>query len=108
MNRVQFTYNNQNYFIQCNGDDKMGNIISKILNKLQNNNNDIIFLYNGIKVNEELTFDECIDEIDKNNKQMNLVAIKKEQEISNNILTNNNISEYYSMKDRYENIDLKK
>ena len=108
MNRVQFTYNNQNYFIQCNGDDKMGNIISKILIKLQNNNNDIIFLYNGIKVNEELTFDECIDEIDKNNKQMNLVAIKKEQEISNNILTNNNISEYYSMKDRYENIDLKK
>lgn len=108
MNRVQFTYNNQNYFIQCNGDDKMGNIISKILNKLQNNNNDIIFLYNGIKVNEELTFDECIDEIDKNNKQMNLVAIKKEQEIANNILTNNNISEYYSMKDRYENIDLKK
>ena len=108
MNRVLFNYNNQDYFIQCNGNDKMGNIFSKILNKLEKNNNKIIFLYNGIKVNEELTFDECINEADKNNNQMNLVMIKKEPEIVNNIITNNNISEYYSMKDRYENIDLKK
>ena len=111
MSRVQFNYNNQDYFIQCNDDDKMSDIFSKILNKIGKNRNSIIFLYNGIKVNEELTFKECINEEDLENNQMNLKIIEKEQEIANNIIINNNtnnINEYYSMKDKYENIDIKK
>ena len=114
MNKVQFNYNNQDYFIQCNDNDKMGNIFSKILNKIEKSNNDIIFLYNGIKVNEELTFDECINEEDRDNNKMNLKIIKKEPEIENDIIVNNNINnsnninEYYSVKDKYENIDIKK
>ena len=93
MNRVLFTYLNQEYFIQCNNEDKMGNIFSKILNKLGQNNNDIIFLYNGIKVNEELTFDECVSDLDRDNNQMNLIMTKKEPELTNNITTiNNNIN----------------
>ena len=111
MNKVLFTYNDQDYYIQCKNDEKMGNIISKILNKLEKNNNDIIFLYNGIKVNEELTFDECANEIDRDNNQMCLIIIKKEHEIINNNIENNNINNnelYYFMKDKYENFDIKK
>ena len=104
MNKVLFTYNDQDYYIQCKNDEKMGNIISKILNKLEKNNNDIIFLYNGIKVNEELTFDGCANEIDRDNNQMCLIIIKKEHEIINNNIENNNINNnelYYFMKDKY-------
>ena len=57
---------------------------------------------------------ECINEEDRDNNKMNLKIIKKEPEIENDIIVNNNINnsnninEYYSVKDKYENIDIKK
>ena len=34
MNKVSFTYLNKDYFIQCNNDDKMSLILSKIYSKM--------------------------------------------------------------------------
>ena len=34
MNKIAFTYLNKDYFIQCNNDDKMSLILSKIYSKM--------------------------------------------------------------------------
>ena len=33
MNKVDFIYNDNKYFIQCNNEDKMGDILTKFANK---------------------------------------------------------------------------
>ena len=48
MNKVDFTYNDDKYFVQCNNDDKMKDIIDKFLNKAGKNRRNIVFLYNGL------------------------------------------------------------
>ena len=57
MNKVDFTYNDDKYFVQCNNKDKMKNIISKFLSKVNIDRNNLAFLYNGQMINEELSFD---------------------------------------------------
>ena len=54
MNKVDFIYNDNNYFIQCNNEDKMGDILTKFANKAGKNIKNFFFLYNGQIINEEL------------------------------------------------------
>ena len=53
MNKVDFTYNDDKYFVQCNNDDKMKDIIDKFLNKAGKNRRNIVFLYEGEFVNDK-------------------------------------------------------
>ena len=43
MNKIAFTYLNKDYFIQCNNDDKMSLILSKIYSKIDKSRDDISF-----------------------------------------------------------------
>ena len=52
MNKVDFFYNDHNYFIQCNNDDKMKEIISKFIEKSKKERKNLYFLYNGQIINE--------------------------------------------------------
>ena len=102
MNKVSFTYINKDYFIQCNDNDKMSLILSKIYSKIDKSSDDISFFYNGEKINEELSFSECITDLDRNNKIMK-VSIVDNKTLNDN---KNNVPSGNSLNNKYENFHL--
>ena len=56
----------------------MKDIIDKFLIKIENKENNLYYLYNGTKINYELTFNEQANDIDKNRKKMNIIVTKSE------------------------------
>ena len=105
MNKVIFSYYNNNYFVQCNNNDKFDYIIAKFLNKIQKNKNNFTFLYNGKKINEELSFDECTNNSNGNNNIINIV-VKDEKDIKTSEIEENDDQENFPIKDKYENFSL--
>ena len=85
--QVIFNYEGANTKIQCNINDKIKDIINKFLNKIENNENNLIYLYNGTQVNKELTFNEQANELDKIRKIMNILVTKGEKEIEEIIIS---------------------
>ena len=73
MAEVIFDYESFPINIQCNINDKMKDIINKFLIKIENKDQNILYyLYNGSRINEELTFNEQANDYDKNRKKMNI------------------------------------
>ena len=71
MIEVLFIYETQNIKIQCNIEDKLKDIAQKLKFKInEEDNNDLFFVYEGDKINEELT----IKQITKN-KNVNQIKI---------------------------------
>ena len=58
MSQVNYFYRSQNIIIQCEKSEKMKVINERLKGKLSIQNNDVYYLYNGNKVNEELTYNE--------------------------------------------------
>ena len=56
----------------------MKDIIDKFLIKIKSKKNNLYYLYNGSKINFELTFNEQANDLDKNRKQMNIVVNDKD------------------------------
>ena len=76
MNKVEFTYIDDKFLIQCNNDDKMKDIIFKFLNKADKNKGNLYFLYNGQIINEELVFNKCANSLDRSRNYMNVLVIE--------------------------------
>ena len=91
-------------------EDKIKDICQKYATKIDSNINSLLFLYGGNKMNMELKFKEQANSIDINNKVMNVLVYKKEnddficphcnnkiklntEKIDNIILSNNNIKD---------------
>ena len=75
MAEVKFTYEGRNTNIQCNLNDKMKDIIKKFLKKINKKENaNLYYIYNGNEMNEELTFLEQANQLDKNRKEMNVIV----------------------------------
>jgi len=77
MSKVKFSFNGVNTTIQCNSDTKMKDICLKYVDKTQINKKDIYFTYSGLSgpdFNEELTFYEMANQIDKENNEMNILV----------------------------------
>ena len=68
-----FNYEGINTTVQSNINDKMKDIIDAYLIKIQNKENNLYYLYNGTKINFELTFNEQANDFDKNRKKMNII-----------------------------------
>ena len=75
-----FNYEGVNTKIQCNLNDKIKDIINKFLNKIEKNENNLFYLYNGKIINKELTFNEQANELDKKRKIMNILVTGGEKE----------------------------
>jgi len=75
MAKVEFIYEGKKNEIQCKEDDKIGDIINKYLNKIGKKKEDIYFLYSGQKLDENLTFNETLNNLDKDKKTMIVQAI---------------------------------
>ena len=78
MNKVEFTYNDDKYFVQCNAEDKIKDVIFKFMNKVGKQRKNMVFLYNGLIINEELTFNQCANRLDKSRNNMNVIAFESQ------------------------------
>ena len=68
-----FNYNGKEMKIQCKLSEQMKDIFQKY--KLNTNiNNNVFYLYNGTKINEELKLEEIINSLDKNLNQLNILV----------------------------------
>ena len=75
-----FTLDGSKYNIQCRREEKMKDICDRFISKLGLNKNNIVLIYSGDKINNDLTFIEQANENDKNRNEMNILV----QEISQN------------------------
>ena len=75
MSKVIFILNGAKATIQCNGEDKLVDIVKKFKIKSQININKTIFLYEGKIINLELKFNEIANQIDKEKNEMSILAI---------------------------------
>jgi hypothetical protein len=67
MAEVIFNYRGNEIIIQCQLDEKMEDIINKFLLTVSKNEDNInlFYLYDGSRINNELTFIEQANELDK-------------------------------------------
>ena len=74
--KIIFAFNGSKTTILCKTNDKMRHIFEKFSQKIDGNIgiNKLYFLYNGTKINEELKFEEIINNEDKMNKRMDIVV----------------------------------
>ena len=80
MAQVEFSCNGTKIIIQSNLDEKMKDIIQRYITKTEFKYENVFFLYNGESLNEDLSFNEIANELDKNRKQMNILVNTKEEE----------------------------
>ena len=73
MSKIIFNYYGQELGIQCKTDEKMGDIFERYISKSQIKN-EIFFLYNGNKVNDNMKYCQIINEEDRNRNIMNILV----------------------------------
>ena len=78
MAKVIYEYHSTKTTIQCNREEKLRSINERLKLKLDIKN-EIYCLYNGMKLNEDLTFDEIANDIDRQRNIINIIIydIKK-------------------------------
>ena len=96
MDQVEFKYQGLSLVIQCDENEKMKNICQQFCKKAQIDINNIFFSYNGKagnQFNEELTFNQMINSIDKNENKMTILVnnINEEKEKQESIIKSNEI-----------------
>ena len=57
---IVFVFNGANTTVQCRTDEKMKDIFEKFQKKTETNLNNLLFLYNGNKIEENLKFEEIV------------------------------------------------
>jgi hypothetical protein len=80
MAKVVFSYAGTEITIQCNKEDKIGDICNKFATKIDKNINSLIFIYNGNKINYELTFKKQSNSMDNARNQMNVLVYQNEND----------------------------
>ena len=85
MVEVIFNYEGINNIIQSNIDDKMKDIINKYLIKIGKKENNLYYLYNGNIINNELTFIEQANELDRKRKKMNIIVYNNDEDLNKKI-----------------------
>ena len=74
MAKVAFQFKGSEIFIQCLKEEKMKDICKRCATKIDININSLLFIYNGNKINFELTFKQQTNSIDNNRNQMNILV----------------------------------
>ena len=94
MSEIYFSYQSTETVIQCAKDDLIKDICQKFANKNIININDIYFIYNGTKVNENYTFVQQANSEDNSRNKMNILVYKynnDNEEKKQNIIKSNEI-----------------
>ena len=75
MAEVEFIYNGTKTIIQCNLSEKIKDISKRFKDKINLTNKNINYTYNGnLVLNEELKFEEIVNNEDKNRKKMSFIV----------------------------------
>ena len=91
MIKIYILYQDKETCIQGTNNEKMLNIFKKFYNNIgKHDANSLIFLYNGNLVNEELTFEQVANNIDRNRSIMKLIAFEPEISDEKNKLKKSN------------------
>ena len=94
---ILFIKDGVNLTIQCTIEDKMKDICESYSTKINKNINSLLFLYEGNKVNFNLSFKEQAKDIDRNNHQMKILVFEYSEinnlnsEQLNEIISSNNV-----------------
>ena len=81
---VVFIYNGIETIIQCLKNDKMKDICNKFVSKAQLDINNLFFIYGSNILNLELTYDEIVNEIDKERNNMKILVNENNKKIIKN------------------------
>ena len=100
--KVNFLYGGQIIEIQCTKNIEMKEVISKFEAKANIESNSVVYLCNGIKLNEEKKLEELLGNNDKNNAEIIVMTL---DEIENNKNIKNN--KYVKCPECQENILIK-
>ena len=73
MAKVEFLFDGTKTIIQCDENDKLEEIIKKLCLKIEKNKEEMIFLYGGNIINDQLTFNEIANKEDKQRKQISII-----------------------------------
>ena len=68
--KIIFILNEVITTMQCSKDDKIDDICRRYSLEINKNKDNLIFLYEGKKINSDLNFNEHANIIDKNNNEM--------------------------------------
>ena len=112
MAKVEFDYKQNITAILCNEDERMEEICLRFKSKSLIDIKNVYFLYGGNSINQERTFNEIINDLDRQRKTMRILVIKLEikdykinlSECKNNHSINLLINEY----EVNQSIDLRK
>ena len=74
MFKIIFDYENNRIAILSQPDDKIQKSIDSLLNKINLDINELYFLYNGKRINTELTLNQIANNIDKERNEMNILV----------------------------------
>ena len=79
---IEFTYNGAPFIIQCEKDVKIKDIYKSFRYKAKAEGKQLIYLYNGAKLeNDELTFNDLANRLDKDRNKMNILVIEGEGQL---------------------------
>ena len=85
MLKAILNYKGKETIIHCKKNEKIKEIFNKFKIKIKIEN-EVYYLYNGNKINEELKVEEIINEEDKKLKKMNILVYNINESINNNII----------------------
>ena len=74
MMQIEFIYKGRLINVQCNEEEKLKNIYTRICSKIELDINKVYFIYNGSLLNEEFTIESVINKFDKSRKMMNIIV----------------------------------
>ena len=100
---ANFTFNGIKTAIQCVKEDKIKDICAKYASKIDKDLNSLYFSYNGNQINNELTFYEQANSLDKQSLEMNILVIpnKDSNELKSQI-ESTNINEIETIENKKE------
>ena len=78
---IYFIYNDNKVEIQCDDKDKMKDVFKRFYFKVDKVNEKFYFMYNGNKVDEDLTIEQISSNDDKTRKKMELLVFKDDDHI---------------------------
>jgi len=80
MSEVEFKYEGISIIIQCKPEEKFETIIKRFIIKAGKKKDELIFIYGGEFINENLTFIEQANEMDKARNKISILVNKKNEE----------------------------
>ena len=72
--KIIFFYNGLKTILLCSMNEKMDDILKKYETKIKKDIKELYFIYDGNEINKEKKYKEIINDIDKDKKEMIIIA----------------------------------